>query len=375
MRRADLAEIAVVVVVAAVGVVGVVSEYYDAKRSLPPLWGALGLAVTGGVLLVFRQRWPLWIALEVLAVTLTYHLLGYPGLAVAAPMYLACYTLVGNGQSRRALGVGAAVAVGVPLIAMLPPFPPGGVNLAAVLGVSISLAAILSAADAKRAWSLAAEEKFRRSTQESDRRVVAERLTIARELHDVLAHTITLISVQAAAGLDAMDARPEQTRSALRNIRAAAKDAMAELRSTLRVLRDSTTTDLPAPQPRLDQVAQLVEQATGGGIKVSLVLEGDTVDIPIGVELAAYRIVQEALTNVIRHANATHATVRLQSQPDTLLVEISDDGQGPVDGYTDGHGMIGMRERVRAVGGTFDAGPAADHGFVVSARLSLGGSR
>ncbi|TCO60454.1 sensor histidine kinase [Actinocrispum wychmicini] len=374
MRR-HLPDISVVLVVAAVGLIGVVVECRDSSRSLPPLAGAVALAAVGGALLPLRKRWPLWVALGVLAVCLTYHLLGYPGLAVAAPMYLVCYTLVGNSRSHRALGVGVAVAFAVPLISLLPPHPPDGVNFAAISGVTISLAAMLTAADAKRAWSLASEEKLRRITQESDRRVVAERLTIARELHDVLAHTITLISVQAAAGLDAMDTRPAQTRSALTNIRVAAKDAMAELRSTLRVLRDSATTDQPAPQPRLDQVAQLVDQATGAGIQVSLVDEGDPVDIPIGVELAAYRIVQEALTNVIRHANATQATVRLRYYPDSLLVEVTDNGQGPPDGGADGHGMIGMRERARATGGTFEAGPAPDHGFVVRANLTLGEPR
>jgi signal transduction histidine kinase len=249
------------------------------------------------------------------------------------------------------------------------------VNLGAVVGVAALFAAMLAAANATRAWRVAAEEKLRRITEESDRRSVAERLTIARELHDVLAHTISLISVQAAVGLDAMDARPAQARAALTNIRGAAKDAMTELRSTLRVLRDSTATDEPAPQPRLGEVAHLVDRTTEAGVQTTLHTEGDLVDIPTGVELAGYRIIQEALTNVLRHARASRATVRIEYRPDALLVEVVDDGRATSGGYADGHGMIGMRERVRAVGGTFEAGPQPGRGFAVRARLDLGGPR
>jgi signal transduction histidine kinase len=141
------------------------------------------------------------------------------------------------------------------------------------------------------------------------------------------------------------------------------------------VLRDTAAADSPAPQPRLDQVPQLVELAKSAGVHVDLVTTGDEPDIPIGVELAAYRIIQEALTNVIRHARATSATVRIERSADVLLVDVTDDGTATVDGHADGHGMIGMRERVRAVGGSFEAGPAPGRGYTVTALLSLGGPR
>ena len=179
--------------------------------------------------------------------------------------------------------------------------------------------------------------------------------------------------MQAAAGIDALDRAPEDTRSALRTIRSASKEAMAELRSTVRVLRDGGSSDPPEPQPRLDQLPQVIESARATGLRVTLETTGERPTVPVAVELAAYRIVQEALTNVIRHAGAESATVRVEYLADALLVRITDDGHGAA-GPTNGHGMIGMRERARAVGGTFDAGPA-DHGFVVRARLPLGGSR
>ncbi|MEU3983801.1 sensor histidine kinase [Streptomyces sp. NPDC026672] len=373
MKR-HLAEAAVLGATAVVGVVGVISEYRYAVRPMPPLALAVALAVLTVVVAALRRRAPLAVVVAILAVCLVYHVLGYPGLALAAAFYPACYTLVAEGDSRRSLVVGAVASLGVPAISMLPPLPPNGIDFSTNAGIVTCLAAMLALAEARRALRFAADEQLRHVTRESERRLVDERLTIARELHDVLAHTITLITVQAAAGLDALPARPAQAESALRTIRGAAKDAMAELRSTLRVLRDINTADSLNPQPRLAQLAQLMDLARGAGIRVDLVTTGTAPDLPAGVELTAYRVVQEALTNVIRHAHATTATVRITHHADCLHVEVTDNGTA-VPGAQPGHGMIGMRERVRAVGGAFDAGPAPGGGFTVSARLDLGGVR
>jgi signal transduction histidine kinase len=372
MRR-SLAEAVVIAGTAVVGVGGVVAEYRSGDGAFPPLAGAIALSVAAILLLLLRHRAAVLTGVAIAVLCLAYRLAGYPGLAVAAPLYPACYSVVAQGSSRRSLVAGSALAATVPAIALVPPWPPAGVNVNALVGVVTLLAATLAVAEAQRVWTFVAEQRLQRVREESDGRVMAERLTIARELHDVVAHTITLISVQAAAGLDALPARPEQAESALRTIRGAAKDAMVELRSTLRVLRDGPATDGPAPQPRLGQVAQLVEAANSSGVAVSLVSSDAPPDLPIGVELAAYRIVQEALTNVIRHAHATTATVRIDHQPDTLLVTVADNGTAQVDGHHSGHGLIGMRERVRAVGGAFEAGPAPGGGYAVTARLSLGG--
>jgi signal transduction histidine kinase len=372
MRR-QLGEATVLGGTAVVGVAGVIGEYVYADRPLPPLAWALVLTVLTVSALPLRRRAPLAVIVAILAACLAYHLIGYPGLAIAAAMGPACYTLVAEGDGRRSLVIGAVAAAGVPIISYLPPLSSDRVSLGAVIGIVTIMVALLAMAEARRAWRFAADERLRHVTRESERRLIDERLTIARELHDVLAHTITLITVQAAAGLDALPARPEHAEEALRTIRGAAKEAMAELRSTLRVLRDVQVDEL-TPQPRLDQVGQLVELARGAGIHVDLTTSGDAPDLPAGVELAAYRVVQEALTNVIRHAHATTATVRIAHHPDSLHVEVTDNGtanEPPVDG----HGMIGMRERVRAVGGSFAAGPNPAGGFAVSARLDLGGAR
>jgi signal transduction histidine kinase len=369
MRRRQ-AEAMVLGGTAAFGVFGVVTEYVYANRPLPPLAWALVLTVLTVSALLLRRRAPVAVVVAILAACLVYHLVGYPGLAIAAAMGPACYTLVAEGDGRRSLLVGALAAAAVPVISYLPPSP-GGINFGAFTGIVTILIALLAMAEARRAWRFAADERLRAVTKESERRLVDERLTIARELHDVLAHTITLISVQAAAGLDALPARPATAEEALRTIRGAAKEAMAELRSTVRVLRE---VDELAPQPRLDQVGQLVELARKAGIDVDLTTTGDARELPAGVELAAYRVVQEALTNVVRHAHATTATVRIDHGADCLHVEVVDNGDagGPP---VDGHGMIGMRERVRAVGGSFAAGPNPGGGFAVSARLDLGGAR
>ena len=376
-RTVTLGDVVLAVVTSLVGVLGVAAELRNSRLTpTPPAAWAYVLTGLAATLLVVRRRATVPVAVGIAGLCVAYHLLGYPGLAVAAPMVVAGYAVVVDGTSRRSLvlaGVLAALVAGLPLI---PPYPTP-VLVSAVIGVAISMGATLAIADATRARHVADMELTRRVAHEAeaqaDQRLVAGRLAIARELHDVLAHTITVIGVQAAAGIDALDRAPEDTRSALRTIRSASKEAMAELRSTVRVLRDGGSSDPPEPQPRLDQLPQVIESARATGLRVTLETTGERPTVPVAVELAAYRIVQEALTNVIRHAGAESATVRVEYLADALLVRITDDGHGAA-GPTNGHGMIGMRERARAVGGTFDAGPA-DHGFVVRTRLPLGGSR
>ncbi|HEY4453738.1 MAG TPA: sensor histidine kinase [Pseudonocardiaceae bacterium] len=363
-----------------IGLVGVGAELADYRPALPSA-GAYALTVIGAALLLFRRRAAGPVALGNGGLCLIYHVLGYPGLAVATPLVVAAYTVVVRGRNRRSLLATAALVLAVVALPLIPPHP-DPVNVGAVVGVLIAMGATLAAADAARSRRIADAEQLRRVEQEtqaeSDRRLVAERLAIATELHDVLAHTITVISVQAAAGLDALDRAPEEARSALHTIRASTRDAMTELRSTVRVLRDGTHSGTVTPQPRLDELPQVLDSATAAGLEATLHTDGDQRSLPAAVELAAYRIVQEALTNVIRHAGATSATVRVEYRPDALVVEIIDDGSGAVADRPahSGHGMIGMRERARAVGGTFEAAPvtAPGRGFAVRAWLPVGGT-
>ncbi|MFE0516827.1 sensor histidine kinase, partial [Streptomyces sp. NPDC058964] len=200
------------------------------------------------------------------------------------------------------------------------------------------------------------------------RRADEERLRIARELHDVLAHSISVINVQAGVGLALLDTDPEQARTALTTIKAASKEALGEVRQVLDTLRAPGAAPR-APAPGLDRLPELVEQAAGAGLTVDV--EGAPPSLPPGAGLAAFRIVQEALTNVVRHSGSRHARVCFEDDDGgALRLRIDDDG--PANGAEaggSGNGLAGMRERAAALGGTIEAGPRPDGGFRVLAVL------
>jgi signal transduction histidine kinase len=202
------------------------------------------------------------------------------------------------------------------------------------------------------------------------RQIGEQRLGLAQELHDVLAHNISLINVQASVALHLLDEQPEQARPALANIKEASHHALGELRTALDVLRRGDLAPR-SPAPRLADLETLVEGVRASGLEVALVREGPTTALPAAAELAAYRIVQEALTNVTRHAGARQVTVRV-IQRDGLTVEVTDDGEGSdgaAPGNAPGNGITGMRERAAALGGSVEAGPRAGGGFRVVAHL------
>jgi signal transduction histidine kinase len=202
-----------------------------------------------------------------------------------------------------------------------------------------------------------------------------ERARIARELHDVVAHSVGVIVVQAVGARRVFDQDPERAREALESIERTARTALADMRSSLGVLRREGDERELAPQPGIDDLNELVEQATAGGLTVELAVEGEPIPLPPAVDLSAYRIVQEALTNVIKHADAARALVTVRYFDDGLELEVADDGAGPPVGAVDGPGLglMGMRERVDACGGRLHAGAGSDGGFVVRASLPLHG--
>jgi signal transduction histidine kinase len=220
---------------------------------------------------------------------------------------------------------------------------------------------------------------------EDQHRASAERLRIARDLHDVIGHNISLINVQAAVGLDLMDSRPEQARASLAAIKTVSKEALDELRTMLVALRQAGE-DVPrAPAPGLERLPELLDLTRAAGLSVTEEVTGDQRPVPPAVAVAAYRIVQESLTNVARHAGLATALVRLSYQPEHLLVEVVDDGRAPNgklpadngggSGGGSGSGIAGMRERAATVGGRLDAGPLPGGGFAVVADLPLAPSR
>ncbi|HYS32770.1 MAG TPA: sensor histidine kinase, partial [Streptosporangiaceae bacterium] len=211
------------------------------------------------------------------------------------------------------------------------------------------------------------EQAERTREQDARRRAEQERLRIARELHDVVAHTMSTINVQASAAAMVLNERPEAAAEALAAIRSASRNGLRELRAILNVLRQADDADPTAPAPGLAQLDALVAGVTQAGLPTRLEISGDPAELPAGVDLAAYRIIQESLTNAIRHAGPATATVALAYLDDTLLIDVTDTGRGvpPTAARkagpsqaSSGHGLAGMRERAAAAGGTLQAGPA-----------------
>jgi signal transduction histidine kinase len=218
----------------------------------------------------------------------------------------------------------------------------------------------------------------RRAEQEKARAqaaILEERARIARELHDVVAHAISVIVLQARGGRRVLDAEPADARDAFATIERTGRQALEEMRRLLGMLRASDEELALAPQPTLKELDRLVEQVRAAGLPVEVAIEGEPRELPPGVDLSAYRIVQEALTNALKHAGPARARVLLRYQANDLEVEIADDGPGTGDGSGSGHGLIGMRERVSVYGGELQAGRRPEGGYALRARLPLGSAR
>jgi signal transduction histidine kinase len=225
------------------------------------------------------------------------------------------------------------------------------------------------------AWSWGALVRTRGQQRVAERRqaVLEERARIARDLHDVLSHTVSVMVVQAAAAGDVFESHPEKAREALRRTEETGRQALAELRGFLHTVRADDEADESAPQPTLDDVRRLTETMGEAGLSVTLRREGDG-EVPLGVQVSAYRIVQEALTNTLRHARASSAEVLLKVDETEVSVRVRDDGRGSTPGRGGGHGLIGMRERASLLGGSLQAGPRTDAaGFEVVAHLPVRG--
>ena len=214
----------------------------------------------------------------------------------------------------------------------------------------------------------------REREERAGRAVAEERLRIARELHDVLAHTMSVVAVQAGTGRLVGTNHPGEAIKALTAVEETARSAMNEMRQILTVLRaDGDTGASVTPTPGLDDLADLVAQVAEAGVAVDVRVEGEPRPVPTGVGLAAYRIAQEALTNVIKHAGPARASVVVRYTDHDVTVEVSDDGHATASpAGAGGHGLVGMRERAAVHGGELIAGPAPNGGFRVSARLPLG---
>ena len=346
--------------------------------------GYLSMVVVGGAL-AFRHRWPVPVLYTTLAGLVVYLTGGYPGGPVFLGVFIAIGTVASVMATRPALAHVVAVVV-VLAVAAVVRGPTGGDDLtddnvwAHLVYLSWSVVAFFigKAIRDRRELLAGLRERNRHleETQEEEalRRVAEERVRIARDLHDIVAHNIAGISLQAATGAHVAAAHPEQAHRALLAIREASKQTLDELRSTLHLLREGEDTAPLAPTPGLDAVPTLVASVEAAGIPVDLEVTGDVSDVPDAVAGATFRILQESLTNVMRHAGPAAATVRLRSSAEGIDLRVEDDGRGAsaaVDPAPAGHGLAGMRERALALGGTVDAGPRPGGGYAVHAWLPV----
>ena len=232
---------------------------------------------------------------------------------------------------------------------------------------------VISAAAARHSErARLAEERARRSEEEARRAVDEERRRITRELHDVLAHSVSVMTVQASAVRRRLQPDQEREREALRTVEETGRQALSEMRRLLGIMREEGEGASRAPQPGVATLRTLVEQVRSAGLPVELTVEGEPVRLPPGVDLSAYRIVQEALTNALRHGgNPAHAWVAVRYGDDDVEIEVANDGRSESNGEAAGQGLVGMRERVAMCGGELRAGPREGGGFRISARLPV----
>jgi signal transduction histidine kinase len=352
---------------------GFAQQFGTGLRPLDPLGKVLLLA--GPAALVVRRWNPPTVFAGIAGVLLVYLAAGYPFGPVPLAAFVALGTTVEQGHRRAGYALAAVAFAGVVVVHLLRN-PDEGFPLT---GASAWLAWVAAYVAAVELWRARRErrEQTRAAAAEADRRRGSEeRLRIARDLHDVLGHHVSLINVQAGVALYLMDDDPEQARSALTAIKQSSRDLLREMRSTLGVLRGVDEEPPHQPVAGLARLDELVAATRAAGLPVTVEISGEPRELPPSVDTAAYRILQEALTNARKHAGPARASVRLTYAEDGITMRIDDDGTGPTGGSGGGNGLPGMRERAAALGGTLTAGPRPGGGFRVDAHLlTTGGVR
>ena len=350
-----------------VGTFGASESQHD-RRPLDAL--AIALVVAGPAALLLLRRFPVQVVWFIAAVTLGYLLRGYAYGPVVFSLAVALVTAVVRGHRTAAWLAAAAVYFGQLAISVVV----GDWSWGQVLGVGAWALVILTVGEIVRVRTERATAARQAHAETARRQANEERLRIARELHDVVAHHMSLINVQAGVALHLVDKRPEQAQTALAAIKDASKEALVELRALVGVLRDEAEPAPRAPASMLGSLDGLVERSGHAGLTVGKSVEGDVRPLPAAVELAAFRIVQEAITNVVRHSGARHADIRLDYGPDVLTVQVADDGTGGarVASLDEGSGIRGMRERSAALGGTLTVDATPSGGVRLAATFPLG---
>ena len=357
-------------VIALIQVLGTTAaaRHQSGARELDAL--AYALLVAGPAILTRRRRWPVAALVGVAGVTLAYVLVGYPD----GPIFLSLIiTFVGASIRGHRVAVWAVAAVSYFGFLWGPSIVGTGRSptLPEIVGIGAWVLVLLAFGELARTGRERGAEAARMRREEMKRQQGEERLRIAQELHDVLAHNISLINVQTGVALHLMDDDPEQARKALTAIKQASNETLQELRSVLDILRPDGAAPR-APTPGLDDLDDLIDRTQGAGLRIRKQVEGSGRAVPANVDRAAYRIVQEALTNVTRHSTADEASVTVTYEPVEVVVVVEDRGRLVTsDAVGGGNGIPGMRERARALGGDLEAGPLEGGGFRVRARLPI----
>jgi signal transduction histidine kinase len=362
-----------VVLAAAVLVAGQLEAWAGVLASHPqgPEWAQAAVYGVTAVALVIRRRYPLRCLLVIcVAMVVEFAIFGAPeGNGVMLPPMLAVYAVANLEERRPALwGLAAVLALGVAWILLDP----------ADVGLTMHLQGLVWLSPFVIAWLLGSLVRSRRLAVQAQRReqeeraltaVAEERNRIARELHDVIGHSVSVMTVQASAVRRLM--RPDQAkeRAALETVEATGREALGEMRRMVGVLRNGSGAPDLTPPPTLDQLDRLVENFREAGLEVELRTDGAPGPLPPGLDLTAYRLVQEALTNTLKHAQATSAVVSVQYRPDVLVISVRDDGRGPDADGVPGNGLLGMQERVAVYGGRLTAGAAPGGGYELCAEL------
>ena len=366
----------------------------DPNYSEPERWQVLVSALALTLPLAFRRRFPITVAATVVAAYIAsaelFEIDDITGLTVW-PCLLALYSAAAHRRRSRLSSIALGVVAGALLgeIVRVLYFPSGAISYEAfpltqavllaynfaVLAFPVLLGlAIRSLRRRERQLSVQAVELRRQREENARRAVLDERVRIARELHDVVAHHVSVMGVQAGAARRVMERQPEKAAKALSSIEASSRHAVTELHRLLGFLRREGHDDELAPQPDLAQLPDLIARAGEGHLAVTLTIEGDSRPLPPTLEVSAYRIIQEALTNAFKHSGGTAATVKVRYASNSLAIDVLDDGDSGAPEQVSGiggHGLIGMRERVSLHGGHLRAGPVPEGGFAVHASFPL----
>jgi signal transduction histidine kinase len=349
-------------------------------NSMKPVGVAIVTGVFAALALAWRRRRPLWCIAGVLVMSLIATVAGVPDNATAllGILGVAMYSVGAYARGRESIvaGVGAVLAIWVVILL-------GGSDSVAddlIFTMFVYGGAWLlgRAVRGRHLRALQAEDRAMLLEEDAKRAVAEERSRIARELHDVVAHGVSVMVVQAGAGRRMLDVDPERSREAFTAIEDTGRQALVEMRRLLGILRKDDEQLALAPQPSLEHVNVLLDQVREAGMPVTLRIEGRPRPLPPGIDLSAYRIVQEALTNALKHAGPASGEVVLRYRDTDLEIEIADDGRGPSrDGGGElaltgsGKGLVGMRERVAIYGGVLNAGERETGGYSLRARLPL----